>query len=95
MLADGTLTHLHTAFSRDQQKKIYVQDRMKENAAELFSWLERGAYFYICGDASRMAKDVEQTLLDTIANGRNCSPEHAQDYLNELKKAKRYQLDVY
>jgi sulfite reductase (NADPH) flavoprotein alpha-component len=95
MQADGTLTRLDTAFSRDQSKKIYVQDRMKENAVELFAWLERGACFYVCGDASRMAKDVEQTLLDTIANGKNCSPEHAQDYLNELKKQKRYQLDVY
>jgi sulfite reductase (NADPH) flavoprotein alpha-component len=95
MQADGTLTRLDTAFSRDQAKKIYVQDRMKENSAELFAWLERGAYFYICGDASRMAKDVEQTLLDTIANGKNCSPEHALEYLNEMKKQKRYQLDVY
>ena len=95
MQADGTLTRLETAFSRDQSKKIYVQDRMKEHSAELFSWLERGAYFYVCGDASRMAKDVEQTLLDTIADGKNLSPEHAQEYLNDLKKQKRYQLDVY
>ena len=95
MQADGTLTRLDTAFSRDQHKKIYVQDRMKEHSAELFAWLERGAYFYVCGDASRMAKDVEQTLLDTIANGKNCSPEHAGEYLNDLKKARRYQLDVY
>jgi sulfite reductase (NADPH) flavoprotein alpha-component len=95
MQADGTLTRLDTAFSRDQHKKIYVQDRMKENSAELFTWLERGAYFYVCGDASRMAKDVEQTLLDTIANGKDCSPEHAQEYLTEMKKQKRYQLDVY
>ncbi len=86
---------MHTAFSRDQQKKIYVQDRMKENGQELFQWLEHGAYFYVCGDASRMAKDVEQTLLDTIANGKSCTPEQAQEYLGEMKKAKRYQLDVY
>lgn len=95
MLADGTLTRLDTAFSRDQHKKIYVQDRMKENSAELFAWLERGAYFYVCGDATRMAKDVDQTLLDIIANGKDCSPAHAGEYLNELKKARRYQLDVY
>lgn len=95
MQADGTLTRLDTAFSRDQQKKVYVQDRMKENATELFQWLERGAYFYVCGDASRMAKDVEQTLLDTIANGHNVSPDQAMEHLNEMKKAKRYQLDVY
>lgn len=95
MQASGTLTRIDTAFSRDQQKKIYVQDRMRENQQELFGWLEAGAYFYVCGDASRMAKDVEQTLLDTIANGRNCTPEQAQEYLGEMKKQKRYQLDVY
>ncbi len=95
MLADGTLTRLDTAFSRDQHKKIYVQDRIKENSAELYAWLEAGAYFYVCGDASRMAKDVEQTLLDSIANGKSCSPDAAQEYLNMMKKEKRYQLDVY
>ncbi len=95
MLADGTLSRLDTAFSRDQAKKIYVQDRMRENKAELFQWLERGAYFYVCGDASRMAKDVEQTLLDTIADGKQCTAEQAQEYLGEMKKTKRYQLDVY
>jgi len=95
MLADGTLTRLDTAFSRDQHKKIYVQDRMKENQAELFQWLESGAYFYICGDATRMAKDVEQTLLTAIANGQGGTPEQAQEYLDTMKKAKRYQLDVY
>jgi len=95
MHADGFLTKLHTAFSRDQHKKIYVQDRMTENAAELFAWLERGAYVYVCGDASRMAKDVETALLDVIANGTGSTPEHAVAYLAEMKKAKRYQRDVY
>jgi len=95
MHADGFLTRLDTAFSRDQAHKIYVQDKMRENSAELFAWLERGAYFYICGDATRMAKDVETALLDAIANGKDCSPEHAQEYLSEMKKQKRYQLDVY
>ena len=95
MHADGFLTRLDTAFSRDQAQKIYVQDKMRENSAELFAWLERGAYFYICGDATRMAKDVETALLDAIANGKDCSPEHAEEYLGEMKKAKRYQLDVY
>lgn len=95
MLSAGALKRLDTAFSRDQSKKIYVQDRMRENAVELFAWLERGAFFYVCGDASRMAKDVEQTLLDAIANGKGCSPEEAQAYLGEMKTAKRYQLDVY
>ena len=95
MLTDGALTRLDTAFSRDQSKKIYVQDRMRENQKELFQWLERGAYFYVCGDASRMAKDVEQTLLDTIADGKGCTPDDAQSYLATMKKEKRYQLDVY
>jgi sulfite reductase (NADPH) flavoprotein alpha-component len=95
MQKDGVLTKLHTAFSRDQGKKVYVQDRMQENAAELFSWLERGAYFYVCGDASRMAKDVETALLDVIAAGSNGTLEHATEYLAEMKKAKRYQRDVY
>jgi sulfite reductase (NADPH) flavoprotein alpha-component len=95
MEKDGLLTRLHTAFSRDQGKKVYVQDRMQENAAELYSWLERGAYFYVCGDASRMAKDVEMALLDVIAKGSDGTLEHAAEYLAGMKKAKRYQRDVY
>jgi sulfite reductase (NADPH) flavoprotein alpha-component len=95
MHADGLLTNLHTAFSRDQGKKVYVQDRMQEHAAELYAWLERGAYFYVCGDASRMAKDVELALLDVIAKGSDGTLEHAAEYLAAMKKAKRYQRDVY
>lgn len=95
MRRDGVLTHLDTAFSRDQEKKIYVQDRMREKAAELYQWLERGAYFYVCGDATRMAKDVETALLDVIAQGSNGTLEHAQEYLAAMKKQKRYQRDVY
>jgi sulfite reductase (NADPH) flavoprotein alpha-component len=95
MHADGLLTKLHTAFSRDQHKKVYVQDRMAENAAELFAWLERGAYFYVCGDASRMAKDVECALLDAVARSTNGTLEQAAEYLAEMKKQKRYQRDVY
>ncbi len=95
MLADGTLAKLHTAFSRDTGKKVYVQDRMQENCMDLYDWLERGAYFYVCGDASRMAKDVEMALLDVIAKGSDGTLEHAQEYLNNMKKAKRYQRDVY
>ncbi|SNS37174.1 sulfite reductase (NADPH) flavoprotein alpha-component [Granulicella rosea] len=95
MVKDGILTHLDTAFSRDQQKKVYVQDRMQEKSAELFEWLERGAHFYVCGDASRMAKDVHTALLDAIAKGSNGTLEHAEAYLNQMKKDKRYQLDVY
>jgi sulfite reductase (NADPH) flavoprotein alpha-component len=95
MAKDGFLTRLDTAFSRDQKTKVYVQDRMRENANDLFAWLESGAYFYVCGDAERMAKDVERTLLDTISIGLNGTLEQAAEYLAEMKKQKRYQLDVY
>ncbi len=95
MHRDGVLTRLDTAFSRDQAKKVYVQDRMQEHCAELYAWLERGAYFYVCGDASRMAKDVELALLDAIAKGSNGTLDHANEYLANMKKQKRYQRDVY
>ena len=95
MLKDGTLSRLDTAFSRDSGKKVYVQDRMRENAKELYDWLQQGAYFYVCGDASRMAKDVETALLDVIAQGANGTLDHASEYLAAMKKAKRYQRDVY
>ncbi len=95
MKKDGVLTHLDTAFSRDQRDKVYVQDRMRERAKEMFDWLERGAYFYVCGDATRMAKDVETALLDVIAKGSHGTPEHAVEYLAAMKKQKRYQRDVY
>jgi sulfite reductase (NADPH) flavoprotein alpha-component len=95
MHKDGFLTRLDTAFSRDQAKKVYVQDRMQEHCAELFAWLERGAYFYVCGDATRMAKDVELALLDSIAKGSNGTLEQADEYLGQMKKQKRYQRDVY
>jgi sulfite reductase (NADPH) flavoprotein alpha-component len=95
MHKDGVLTHLDLAFSRDQQKKVYVQDKMQEQAKALFEWLEEGAYFYVCGDATRMAKDVETALLDVIAKGSNGTLEHAAEYLETMKKQKRYQRDVY
>jgi sulfite reductase (NADPH) flavoprotein alpha-component len=91
---DGYLARLDTAFSRDQKEKIYVQNRMLENAAELFSWLENGAHFYVCGDAKRMAKDVDAALHKVIelAGG---TEEQAIDYISKLKSDKRYQRDVY
>jgi sulfite reductase (NADPH) flavoprotein alpha-component len=95
MVKDGVLKRLDTAFSRDQAAKVYVQDKMQEHASELFQWLERGAYFYVCGDATRMAKDVETALLDVIARGSNGTLEHAAEYLAAMKKQKRYQRDVY
>lgn len=94
-LKSGLLTRLDLAFSRDQAEKIYVQDRLRENAKELFSWLERGAHVYICGDMSRMAKDVEAALLEIIAEQGSLSEEQAKDYLKDLRNAKRYQKDVY
>lgn len=95
MQREGVLTKLNTAFSRDTARKVYVQDKMQQNAADLYDWLERGAYFYVCGDASRMAKDVEHALLDVIAKGSNGTLENAAEYLAAMKKQKRYQRDVY
>lgn len=95
MESDGFLTRLSTAFSRDQQRKVYVQDRMREHSDDLYAWLEAGAYVYVCGDAERMAKDVERTLLDVIALGSNGTLDQAAEYLAGMKKDKRYQLDVY
>lgn len=91
----GLLTKLDLAFSRDQSDKIYVQTRMKENGAELFEWLENGGYFYVCGDATYMAKDVDQTLQDIIAKHGNLDEAGVKTYMNTLKKAKRYVRDVY
>lgn len=91
----GFLTRLDLAFSRDQQEKIYVQHRMMENAQELWSWLDAGAHFYVCGDASRMAKDVETALLSIAQSAGGLTPEAAVAFLSELKKSKRYQRDVY
>jgi sulfite reductase (NADPH) flavoprotein alpha-component len=94
-LKSGLLTKIDLAFSRDQAEKIYVQDRLLENADEVFSWLERGAHIYVCGDMSRMAKDVEAALLTIIATKGQLSAEQASDYLKDLRNAKRYQKDVY
>ena len=92
---EGFLHKYDFAWSRDQEKKIYVQDKIRENSAALWQWLQEGAYFYVCGDAAKMAKDVEQALLEVIAKEGNLSPDEAEDYLNELREEKRYQRDVY
>ena len=89
------LTRLDIAFSRDTAKKVYVQDRMLEHASELWSWLEAGAYFYVCGDAKRMARDVDQMLYRVVAEQGGRSPEAAKQYVSELAKANRYHRDVY
>ena len=94
-LADGILTKLDVAFSRDQKEKIYVQDRMRENSAELYEWLEKGASFYVCGDASRMATDVDVALHDIIEKEGGMSQEDAAAYVKKLKADKRYLRDVY
>jgi sulfite reductase (NADPH) flavoprotein alpha-component len=86
---------LDLAWSRDQLKKIYVQDRMRENAADLWTWLQGGAYFYVCGDAKRMAKDVDVALHEIVAEQGQMSPAAAVDFVKQLKKEKRYQRDVY
>ncbi|GGW91735.1 assimilatory sulfite reductase (NADPH) flavoprotein subunit [Alteromonas halophila] len=91
----GILNNITLAFSRDQQDKIYVQHRLTEHGKEVFDWLEQGAHFYVCGDAMHMAKDVEQALLTLIAEHGNKSEEEAKQYLVGLRKAKRYQKDVY
>ena len=92
---EGHLTRLDLAFSRDQAEKIYVQHRMRESAAELWSWLEAGAHFYVCGDAKRMAKDVEEALLAVVGKHGGKTPEEARAYLDGMKTQKRYQRDVY
>lgn len=94
-LKSGLLTRMDVAFSRDQAEKVYVQDRLKEQASEVFAWLERGAHLYICGDANRMAKDVHQTLVEIIQEHGKLSKEQAEDYLKSLRSNKRYQKDVY
>ena len=94
-LKSGLLSELSVAFSRDQKDKVYVQDRLRENGAQLFQWLEDGAHFYICGDANRMAKDVHRAMLDLIAEHGSMSAEEAEAYLQKLKDTARYQRDVY
>jgi sulfite reductase (NADPH) flavoprotein alpha-component len=91
----GVLTRLSLAWSRDGSEKIYVQDRMRENGAELWRWLAEGGHFYICGDAKRMARDVEAALVDVIAGHGGRSPDEAVAYVQDMKKAGRYQADVY
>ncbi|MFP3564628.1 molybdopterin-dependent oxidoreductase [Paraburkholderia sp. SIMBA_030] len=91
----GVLTRLDVAFSRDQAEKIYVQDRMREQGAQLWSWLEDGAHFYVCGDASRMARDVDATLKEVVARHGGMSEEKALEYVSRLAQEKRYVRDVY
>jgi sulfite reductase (NADPH) flavoprotein alpha-component len=95
MHADGHLTHLDLAFSRDQERKIYVQDRMLQQASEFFRWLQDGASVYVCGDATRMAKDVDATLHTIIEQQGGLPRDAAVEYVQQLKDAHRYHRDVY
>ena len=94
-ISSGVLNKLDLAFSRDQKNKIYVQNVMYENKNEFYNWLESGAYLYICGDANRMAKDVEDMIIKIIMECSNISFDAAFEYLNNLKREKRYLRDVY
>ncbi|MFI5555108.1 molybdopterin-dependent oxidoreductase [Streptomyces sp. NPDC051738] len=95
LLDEGTLARLDTAFSRDQRNKVYVQDRMREHGPELWRWLQDGAHFYVCGDASRMAKDVDQALRDIAVTHGGLAEAEASAYVKQLAAAKRYVRDVY
>lgn len=94
-LKDGLLTRMDVAFSRDETHKIYVQDRLRENAADVFAWLEDGAHVYICGDAARLAPDVHAALSDILQQQGRMNPEAAEDHLRGLQRDHRYQRDVY
>ncbi len=95
LLADGRLSRIDLAFSRDQAEKVYVQHRMLEHAAEMYSWLSDGAVFYVCGDASRMAKDVHEALITIGEQEGGKSREDAEAWVKQLKADKQYLRDVY
>ncbi|MEZ7214983.1 NADPH-dependent assimilatory sulfite reductase flavoprotein subunit [Klebsiella spallanzanii] len=92
---EGVLSRIDLAWSRDQKEKVYVQDKLREQGAELWRWINDGAHIYVCGDANRMAKDVEQTLLEVIAEYGAMDAEAADEFLSELRVERRYQRDVY
>lgn len=92
---DDQAKKVQGAWSRDQKEKIYVQDKLREQGAELWRWINDGAHIYVCGDANRMAKDVEQALLEVIAEFGGMDTEAADEFLSELRVERRYQRDVY
>jgi sulfite reductase (NADPH) flavoprotein alpha-component len=94
-LKRGVLSKLDVAFSRDQAQKVYVQDKLRLKAEEIWTWLQQGAYLYICGDGNKMAKDVHQALLDIAQQQAGFTAEQAEQYFDDLRQAKRYQKDVY
>ncbi|EUA00728.1 oxidoreductase NAD-binding domain protein [Mycobacterium kansasii 824] len=95
MHADGFLTELDLAFSRDQREKVYVQHLMRRRGAQLWQWLQDGAQLYVCGNADPMAKDVDRTLCDIAAEHGHLDTEAATAYVRSLSAAKRYHRDVY
>jgi sulfite reductase (NADPH) flavoprotein alpha-component len=94
-LSRGILTHLNVAFSRDQPQKVYVQDKLRKHAVELYKWIQDGAHIYICGDGQRMAKDVHTALLDIVSEQAGLDPDGAEVLLDDLRASGRYQRDVY
>jgi sulfite reductase (NADPH) flavoprotein alpha-component len=94
-LKSGLLSQMDVAFSRDQDHKIYVQHRMQEHAAQLYAWLQEGAYFYVCGDEGNMAHDVHNTLVDIVAKHGGMAVDAAEEHVKNLQRDKRYQRDVY
>ena len=94
-LKQGSLDRLDVAFSRDQAEKIYVQDRIRENADELVRWIDEGAHIYVCGDAKRMAPDVHAALVDVLSSRRDIDADAAEQALKDLRQQGRYQRDVY
>jgi sulfite reductase (NADPH) flavoprotein alpha-component len=95
LLMTNTLEKMDVAFSRDQKEKVYIQHKLLENQKEIFEWIDNGAHFYLCGDMKNMAKDVNKTLLEIIQLQGGINEEQARKYLKNLKKEKRFQMDVY
>jgi sulfite reductase (NADPH) flavoprotein alpha-component len=95
LLKDGVLSRMSVAFSRDSAQKTYVQHRLREEARDVYAWLEEGAHFYVCGDGTHLAPDVHATLTEIVAEQRGCDAEQAADYIAALKRDHRYQIDVY
>jgi sulfite reductase (NADPH) flavoprotein alpha-component len=95
MRASGHLSRLTLAWSRDSDEKIYVHHRMRDDGRDIWDWISKGAHIYVCGDALRMAKDVERALIDIVAAHGKRSPEDAARFVADLKKNDRYQADVY
>jgi sulfite reductase (NADPH) flavoprotein alpha-component len=94
-LKDGVLSHLSLAWSRDSEKKVYVQDKLREAGKQVWDWIAQGAHLYVCGDASRMADDVEKALIDIVAEQTKRDAESARQFVQEMRKRGSYQTDVY